>query len=99
MKDCKKCPFDPGMICKECKKDSNDTLRLCHMLLDMMPKDQAERAYLLLNRLYCGSVVTADDAESKDSEIIRLTAKLMNRMDARQKKLVYSYACKLYCGG
>lgn len=98
MKDCKKCPFDPGTICKDCKKDSSDSLRLCHMLLDMMTKDQIERAYLLLNRLHCGSVVTADDA-SKDSDIISLTAKLMNRMDVGQKKLVYSYAGKLYCGG
>ena len=62
--NCKKCPFDPGIICKDCKKkESNDTARLCHMLLDMLPKGQLDRAYLLLNRLYCGNVVTSDDVK------------------------------------
>ena len=33
------------------------------MLLNMMPKEQLDRTYLLLNRLYCGEIVTSDDAK------------------------------------
>lgn len=60
--DCQKCPYEPGIICKNCdEQEKRDTRRLCHMLIDALPVMQLEKAYLLLNRLYCGVAVTVDD--------------------------------------
>ena len=96
--ECRKCPYDPGTICEECReKKRKDTSKLCVTLLDMLTLEEVERAYLLLNRLYCGAVVTADDAVNPNAEEARLTAKLIEKMPRSEAKRVYSFAGKLYC--